>query len=157
MEIKKFGDKRIKIRKISKGDLKNVKKFQDFINSLIEENAMIQANKKMTIKGEIAWLKAKLDQIKKKKVVTLIAEEQSKIVASIEIRLDWGKQDHVGHYGIIIRKSYRRMGLGTYLTKKILKLAKKELKPPAKIIRLSVYATNKPAIKFYEIYKRNQN
>jgi len=52
MEIKTFGNKKIKIRKISKRDIKNVKKFQDFINSLVGERAMIKANKKMSLKEE---------------------------------------------------------------------------------------------------------
>jgi len=34
--------------------------------------------------------------------------------------------------------------------KEILKLAKKELKPKPKIIRLSVFSTNKPAISLYK-------
>lgn len=37
METKIFGGKKIKIRQISKKDLRNVKKFQVLFNSLIEE------------------------------------------------------------------------------------------------------------------------
>ena len=44
------------------------------------------------------------------------------------------------------------MGLGSYLMKKILNLAKKELRPKPKIIRLSVFPTNKVAIKLYKKY-----
>lgn len=36
MEIKIFGEKKIKIRELSRGDLKRAKAFQDFINSLNE-------------------------------------------------------------------------------------------------------------------------
>lgn len=150
METKTFNGKKIKIRKISKRDLKNVKEFQDFINSLVEEDAMIQANKKMALKEEMAWLKDKLKQIKKKEVIALIAEDEGKIAGNAQIKLGWGRQTHVGDFGISIRKGYRRIGLGTYLTKEILKLAKKEFKPLPKIIRLSVYSANKLAIKLYK-------
>jgi len=150
MKVKVFDGKKIKIRKISKSDLKKVKKFQEFINSLIEEKVFIQQNKKFNLKEEIAWLKEKIKKIKEKKAVILIAEHENKIVGSAEIKLDWGRQEHIGHYGIAIRKEYRKMGLGTYLTKEILKLAKKELKPSPKIIRLSVYSPNKIAIKLYK-------
>ena len=150
METKTFKGKKIKIREISKGDLKNVKKFQDFVNSLVEENAMIKMNKKASLKEETEQLKGKLKQIKSKKEVALIAEDGEKIVANLQIALDWGRHEHVGDFGISVRKGYRNLGLGTYLTKELLKLAKKELKPRPKIIKLSAYAVNKPAIAFYK-------
>jgi len=150
METKIFKDKKIIVREISKSDLKNVKKFQDFINSLVREGAMIKANKTASLKEEIEWLKEKLKKIKARKEVCLLAEHENKIVGNTQITLDWGRQSHVGDFGISIRKGYRQIGLGTYLTKEIIKLAKKRLKPRPKIIRLSAYATNKPAITFYK-------
>ena len=150
METKIFKGKKIKIREISKRDLKNVRKFQDFINALIEEKAMVQMNKKVGLKEEFLWLKEKLNQIKKKREVALIAEDKNKIVGNTQIRLNWGRHEHIGDFGTAIRNGYRRIGLGTYLTKEIIKLAKKELKPRPKIIRLSAYSINKPAIAFYK-------
>jgi len=150
MENKIFDDKKITIRKISKSDLKNVKKFQDFINSLVKEGAVIKVNEKASLKEETVWLKEKLKKIKARKEVCLLAEHENKIIGNTQITLDWGRQSHVGDFGISIRKSYRQIGLGTYLTKELIKLAKKELKPRPKIIKLSAYATNKPAIAFYK-------
>lgn len=72
------------------------------------------------------------------------------IIATVEIKSGILRQKHVSTLGIIIRKGYRRMGLGTYLIKEIIKLAKKELKTRPKIIKLSVYSGNKPAIQFYK-------
>lgn len=40
MKTKIFNGKKIKIRKLSKKDLRNAKKFQDFINSLIGDIKM---------------------------------------------------------------------------------------------------------------------
>jgi ribosomal protein S18 acetylase RimI-like enzyme len=150
MKIKIFGNKKIKIRKISRKDLKNVRKFQEYINSLVKESAQIQKNKKATLKEEKEWIKSRLKKAGNRQEVTLVAEYEGEIIGSASIKLDWGRQSHVGHFGISIRKGYRRMGLGTYLTKEIIKLAKKELKPSPKMIRLSVFSTNKPAIAFYK-------
>jgi len=141
---------KIKIRRLSSKDLSKVEEFQDFFNSLIKEDAMIQANKKVTLNEERKWLIEKLKEIKKKRTLTLVAENRKKIVGIAEIKLDWGRQNHVGHYGIMVRKEYRRRGLGKCLTAEVLKLAKKELRPPPKIVRLSVYAENKPAIELYK-------
>jgi len=150
METKIFNDKKIRIRKISKEDLKNVKRFQDYINSLVEEKAMIKVNRRVSLNEEVEWLKEKLKSQKEHKEVNLVAEDKDKIIAIAHIRLDWGRQSHVGNFGISVRKGYRNIGLGTYLTKELIKLAKKELKPKPKIIRLSAFSTNKPAITFYK-------
>ena len=150
MEIKIFNRKRIKIRKISKKDLRNVEKFQDFINSLIKKGAQIMMNKKFSLKEEKKWLKEQLKKIKKHKKVSLIAEHNNMVVGNTDIDLKIGRQSHIGEFGITIRDGYRGIGLGSYLMNKIIKLAKKELKPQPKIIRLGVFSTNKPAIGLYK-------
>jgi hypothetical protein len=45
----KFGDKNIKIRELNNNDLKNIKKFKDFVNSLVAENAKILMTKKLSL------------------------------------------------------------------------------------------------------------
>src|SRR4030042_1719657 len=150
METKIFNGKKIIIRKFSRKDLKNVKKFHDFVDSLIEEGVFINANKKKSSREELERIKEQLQEIKKKKRVSLVAELNNKVIGSTGIDLNWGRQGHVGNVGISIRNGYRQIGLGTYLMKEIIKLAKKELKPKPKIIRLSVMPINKPALKLYK-------
>jgi len=143
-----FGSKKIIIRKLSNGDLKNVKKFQDFINSFVKEDAQILYNKKFSLKEEKNWLKEQLQNIKNHKTVFLMAQDHNKVIGTTGIDLHRGREAHVGEFGITIRNGYRGIGLGKYLMKEIIKLAKKELKP--KIIRLSVFPTNKAAIGLYK-------
>ena len=150
METKIFGNKKITIRKLSKSDLKNAKKFQDFINSLVKEGAQITIAKKKSLQEEINWLNSHLKKIKEAKGVFLIAEAENKLVGNTEITLNEGRQSHIGMLGISIRKDYRGIGLGKYLMAEILKLAKKKLKPKPKIVRLSVFPGNKPAIALYK-------
>lgn len=154
MKIKTFDGKKLTIRKFSKRDLRNVRNFQDFFNSLIEENAKITMNKKLSLKEEKAWLEMILSRTKRHKSIALLAESNKNkmVVGTILIHLDRGRMSHIGRLGITIRKGYREMGLGSYLTQKIIKLAKKELRPKPKMIRLSVFSTNKPAIKLYKKY-----
>lgn len=52
MKTKIFDGKKIKIRKSTKRDLQYVEKFQDFINSLIEEGVRIAHNKKKLFQEE---------------------------------------------------------------------------------------------------------
>jgi ribosomal protein S18 acetylase RimI-like enzyme len=152
MTTKIFSGKKIEIRILNKKDLKNVKKFQDFINSLIGEEAKIMFNKGFSLKEEKKWMEEQLRKIKNQKTVFLVAEYNNVVVGTTGIDLGLGRQAHVGNFGITIRKGYRGMGLGTYLMAEIIKLAKKELKPRPKIIRLSVFPTNKPALALYKKY-----
>jgi len=150
METKIFNGKQIQIRQLSKKDLGNVKKFQDFINSLINEDTQILMNKRFSLREEREWMKDKLKKIKNRQSIFLVAKDGEKVIGTTGIDLLMGRQNHVGNFGITIRKGYQGIGLGNYLTSEIIKLAKKELKP--KIIRLNVFPTNKPAINLYKKY-----
>ena len=149
-KVKIFDGKKVIIRSLSKNDLKKTKKFQDYINSLIKEEAKILFNKKMSLKNERDWLKKSLQEIKNHRAVYLAAEHNNIIVASAGINLGQGRENHIGNFGITIREGYRRIKLGSFLWRELVKLAKKELKSSPKIIRLTVYVNNKPAINFYK-------
>ena len=153
MKTKIFDGKRIIIREFSEKDLRNVRKFQTFINSLIEEEALINLNKKLSMGQEKKWLEEQLRKMKSHKSVYLIAETNNMVVGTTQIYLNEGRGEHVGNFGITIRKSYRGIGLGSYLTGEVIKLAKKKLKPKPKIIKLDVFPINKPAIGLYKKYK----
>jgi hypothetical protein len=83
MITKIFDGKKITIRELTKNDLKNAKKFQDFINSLVDEDAMILAKKKYSLKEEKGWLKGMISAAKNKKVVYFLAEDNKKIVGAV--------------------------------------------------------------------------
>lgn len=150
MEIKSFGDKKIIIRTLSEKDVSKARDFKDLINSLVEEKAPILIKKKKSLKEKREWLETKLKEIRKKKTVFLVTWHNKKIVAQAEIYLWKEHKEHIGILSLAVRKGYRRMGLGTYLTKKIIKLAKTRLEPRPKIIRLSLFQTNKIAMKLYK-------
>lgn len=149
-KIKKFGDKKIVIRKLSSKDLKQAKKFKIFINRLIKEDAKVLMDKEIALKYERNWLKERLKEIKNHQEVHIFAEFENDIIASTAIGLGKFRNNHIGELGISIKKEYRGIGLGTYLIKEIIKLAEKELKPKPKIIRLGVFINNKPAINLYK-------
>ncbi|HUW71904.1 MAG TPA: GNAT family N-acetyltransferase [Candidatus Humimicrobiaceae bacterium] len=152
MKTKIFDGKKITIRKFSKKDLRKVKKFQALINSLIKEKALVNFNKKFSFEQEKKWLEEQFKKMESHKSVYLIAETNNMVAGSTQIYLNEGRGEHVGNFGIIIRKGYRGIGLGSYLTGEVIKLAKKELKPKPKIIKLDVFPINKPAIALYKKY-----
>lgn len=150
METKVFGDKKIKIRKISPNDIWKAEKFQEFVNSLIEEDVMISMTKKITVKEEKKYLEDMIKSARNKSKIYIIAEEKGKVVGTTSIRLDSGRKSHIANFGITIRNGYRGIGLGKYLMVEILKLVKKDLEPQPEIIDLRVFSANKPAIGLYE-------
>lgn len=147
---KDFKGKIIEVRKFSKKDIGKSQAFLKFINSLIEEEAKIALNRKMTLKEEKIWATSKVGKIRKGKEVCLVAEDKGKIAGLVNIKTKEGVQNHVGEFGIRIADGYRRLGLGKYMTREIIELAIKKLKVKPKIIRLSVFANNKPAQGLYK-------
>lgn len=147
--IKKFGDNTITIRQLSPKDTNMAVKFKNFLNSLVKEDAMIYMNVKQTKQQEIEWLKGEIKKIKAKKEVCLIATSDGIVVANATVTLDSYRKSHIGDFAIGIRWGYRGFGLGTFLMERVLKLAKKELKPTPKIFRLGVLQGNKPASRLY--------
>ncbi len=141
--------KEIKIRRLEDKDLKDVSKFLDYINSLIEEGAKIFIKNKKTIKEEREYLKEKLKNIKNKKDIVLIAKHNEKIIGMAHVGLLAEKQDHIGTFGIGVIKEYRGFGIGLHLSNKVINLAKKELKN-LKFIQLNAFSNNKPAINLYK-------
>ena len=150
MIMKIFGDKKIIIRKLEKSDLKKAKRFQDFINVLVEEDAKLLMNEKIALKDEVKFLENILKATQNKTKVFLVAEHDNKIAGTAGIELERWRRNHIGKFGIAIGNGYRRIGLGTYLMSGIIKLAKKELKSKLKIIQLEVYVNNKPALNLYK-------
>jgi ribosomal protein S18 acetylase RimI-like enzyme len=150
MKAKVFKGK-IKIEELSKKDLKLAKEFRDYNNSLIEEEAPIRLfDRKISSKEAKEWIKRDLQKIKNKRMVVLLAKDKNKLIGLADITLYGGFQNHVGELGISVRKEYRRIGLGKYLMEEVLNLAKRKLKPKPKIIRFSVFSTNKIAQNLYK-------
>ena len=129
MQVKNFADKKITIRKITRADLGNPKKFQIFINALTKEDAKLLMNVKATLKNEKDFIERMLKGMKSKTRVYLVAESDGKMVGSTDIELGRYRKNHVGEFAIAISDGYRGIGLGTYLISEIIKLGKKELNP----------------------------
>lgn len=151
-KVKKFGDKKLIIRFLEKADTKRASDFKRYINELVEDDtAYIAKKEKVTLKEEREWIKRRLKEIKEKQSVTLITEDGGKIISvTSTFLLKFLIQKHVAGLGIAILRDYRNLGLGTYLMKEVLRLAKKKFKPKPKMIRLSVFSINKTAVVLYK-------
>jgi len=149
MVTKIFGDKKLTITPLSAKDLKCAKEYADFINSLIKEDAKILMNELQTVKQEKNWTIAAVKDVKNRKKVYLIARDGNKIVGNTSVELGRCKQNHIGKFGIAIRKEYRGIGLGKFLMAEVLNLAKKKM-PGIRLFRLEVFKNNKSGMALYK-------
>jgi RimJ/RimL family protein N-acetyltransferase len=119
----------------------------DFINSLVEEDAMILMKTKKTREEEIDWLANNLKRLEKGQFIMVCAEVDGKMVGVCEIEPMFGKMSHTGNLGISVKKGYRDIGIGLDLMKEAEKHA---IHKGLKTVCLEVFEGNDRAIHVYE-------
>ena len=135
----------IAIRKPRKGD---ERKMLAYINSLIKERVYILAEKKKTLADEKKFLDGLLKEMKAGKKIALVFECGGRIVAVIEAwKGSHEKNSHVCELALALSKDFRGAGLGNIIMKMLIDASRKKLK--CKVARLSVFSSNKRAIRLY--------
>ncbi|OYT41460.1 MAG: hypothetical protein B6U78_02950 [Candidatus Aenigmarchaeota archaeon ex4484_224] len=126
---------------------KDAKKLLSFINSLVEEKALILKDRNATLKDEREWVKDLVNGMKKKKAVGIVIEFRNKIVGHGTIKRKSFSRSHIGELGIAILKEFRGIGLGRELMKLLIENAKKI---GCEMIILTVFHSNKIAKILYK-------
>lgn len=117
------------------------------INSLVDEKAEIANTKKVTREEEAEWLQKMLMRLEKDELFFLVAEVERGVVASSDLHILSGDENHVGVLGIVIRSDYRDFGIGTEMMKTLMEQG---AALGLKLLMLNVFATNRRAIHVYE-------
>jgi RimJ/RimL family protein N-acetyltransferase len=118
----------------------------EFINSLVEEDAMIGRDSKVTRDEEVDWLAERLKNLEKDRNAQIVAEVDGVVIGSCELSPGGGRMRHVGSLGISILKGYRNLGIGQEMMKELEKHADNL---GIKIITLQVFSINERAIHVY--------
>lgn len=118
----------------------------EFINSLVEEEADIIINKKVTREEETDWLARYLADIEKGKTIGVVAEVDGKVIGNSEVTKGICTESHVGFLGVAISKEYRDLGIGTRVLETLVEESKKA---GLKLLVLDVYASNARARHVY--------
>ncbi|MDP3724937.1 MAG: GNAT family N-acetyltransferase [Nanoarchaeota archaeon] len=125
----------------------DVKAALDFINKIIEEDAMIKrSGDPATLEEEKEWVENTTKKVSQGDEIFLAAFLGEREVGATEITRQGGRSKHVGTFGITIAKELRGEGLGRELMRQILQEASKI---GLTHIELHVYEKNEPAIKLY--------
>lgn len=144
-KIKLKDGKIITLRRPKTTDLKQLKVY---INSLVDEDAQILINERMTLKDEEKWLKGTLSDIRKGTKHFLVADYKKEIIGAVHLKRAKWRQSHVADVGVSVKRKYRRLGLASIMLKRILDIGRRDKN--IKVIWLSVYSTNKIAKNLYK-------
>ncbi|MBN2335596.1 GNAT family N-acetyltransferase [Candidatus Bathyarchaeota archaeon] len=119
----------------------------EFINLLVEEEAMIAVDTKKTREEEVDWLARNLTNLEKGRLIAVVAEADGRVVGSCEVAPKFGRMSHVGSLGISVKQGYREIGVGQEIMREVERhVAALGLEK----IMLEVFAINDRAIHVYE-------
>lgn len=121
----------------------------EMMHSLVEEGADIHTDERRSREEVIDWIAKRLSLVEKGDAACLVAEMDRRTIANSEIirRTSGHCVRHVGELGIVIKRGYRDIGIGTELIKRLLEQAQMM---GLEIILLWVFATNMRAIRLYK-------
>jgi RimJ/RimL family protein N-acetyltransferase len=122
--------------------------FLELINSLVDEKADIYVTKKFSREEEAKWLLEVIAHLERDEDFFLVAEVDKKAVALAEFRIKKGDKEHpAGVIGIIVKKGYRNIGIGTELLKILMEQA---VFFGLRKMTTNPFSTNKQAIHVYK-------
>jgi putative acetyltransferase len=131
-------------------EMEDLERLLNFINEISDERTFIRyQGEHETKESEEKWLKGRLEEIKNKKTVYLLAFSGDELVGATEIHLRDKTEKHIGVLGITVAQNFRGQSIGKTLMGLIIKEAVKELSG-LKMITLEVYSANEIAKSLYQ-------
>ncbi len=120
-----------------------------YINSVIREpRSGILMDRTVTLKQEEEWLKARIDEIKTKKAVMLVAEVDGEIVGNCHVERRMWKGRHRAVVGVALASGARGKGIGRALMERTMELALRRMRG-IETFELSVFDFNERAHALY--------
>lgn len=121
----------------------------EYMNELSAEKTYIRLQGTvLTEEEEKEYLTSYNKKIEEKTAIKLFAFDGEKLIGGADVTLGFGVEQHVGVFGITMRKSHRGKGIGKILMHKTIQQAIQSL-PDLEILTLSVFGDNEKAKKMY--------
>lgn len=121
---------------------------RDFINEFVEEDGYLLVDRKMSLKGEREFQRAKAREMQSKRTIIVLCWDGKRLAGNASATIGEFKQRHNAWFGLIVRQGYRGMGLGRKLLSLAMHEARKTLK--AKNLWIEYIEGNVPACALYE-------
>lgn len=137
----------IQIRPLEQNDVQDL---LSFMNVLSKEQTYIRLQgEELTMDEEIRYIDDFIRRVREKKAIKLLAFNGKELIGVADVYLKDKIENHIGVFGITIKKEWRGKGIGRKLMKQTLNEAIKSING-LKIIELGVFANNPIAKKMYE-------
>ena len=129
---------------------KDAPQLMRFINALVNERRSgLLIDKKVSLETEKAWLKGWLADVKQRRGVMLLVENDGRIVGNSTVsRLPW-KSAHAADVGIALSGEIRGIGVGEALMTKTIALARSRMRG-LEMLHLKAIAYNDRARALYD-------
>lgn len=125
----------------------DVDDYLELINSLADEDAPILHTKRLERDEEVQWLGKALIDLERGKRVMICAEVEGKVVANCDLTRRSGARSHTGEVGLVVRRGFRDLGIGTALLRLLVDQARGM---GIELLVLGVFAGNERARHVYE-------
>lgn len=137
----------IVVRHVQRDD---VERLLQFINTISKEQTYILfQGEQMSLEEESRYVEGFINKVENHKAVKLLVFQNNEFIGLADIITKERAESHVGVFGIIIAKEWRKKGIGRFLMDKTLEEAQKNI-TGLKIITLGVFGDNPIAKKMYE-------
>lgn len=133
-EVKEFEKegKKFKLRYLERRDWKDL---QDYINSLVDEGALIPFHEKFDKEEEKRWVEEALRRIRINRSIYLVVKHEGKVRGIIDAtRRNSDARKHVAEIGIGLKKEIRKISVGT----KMMEYMEEEVKRKLEGVRILI-------------------
>jgi len=132
-------------------DIDNAEVFMEFINEIINDDSVkISFKEKRTLRGEIGWLKDVIKLMDQKKMIQMVAFQNSQVIGMSDITLLKERKSHVGDFGIALTKRSRGHKTGFILAKATMERGIDFFEGQLKMIRVCFPASKDQVKNFYK-------
>ncbi len=143
-ELHTINNRKVTLRTARMSDLHD---FLDFINSLVDEQADLLLEERLTLENEADWLRNLLAEIEKGIVISVIAEIDGSIIGNSGVRRGIERTSHVGLLYIAVKNGYRNAGIGTEMMQILIEESRRI---GLELLHLTVFDSNQQAKYLYE-------
>lgn len=135
------------IRHVRRDD---VERLMDFINMISKEQTFILfQGEQMNLEEESRYVEGFIQKVNHNQAVKLLVFHNDEFIGLADVILKEKAESHIGVFGIMLKKEWRGKGIGSFLMKKTLEEAEKNI-PALRIIILGVFSNNPVAKSMYE-------
>jgi RimJ/RimL family protein N-acetyltransferase len=143
-KFKSKKNRQVIIRVVRKSDLNDLLMYA---NSLVEDEAFVMLNQKLSRDEQIKYLNDSLQKVKHNQKIHLVVEVDNHFAGSVEARILEKRKSHVGEVGISLHRDFRDEGIGYICLSVLINEARKF---GLRLLYLHCFENNDRAIHLYE-------